>query len=135
LKPGGRLAISDIIGTAPLPAVLAADPALVCGCVAGAAPAERIEAWLNAAGFVDIRITAKPESRALIETWAPGRGVEDYIASAIIEGRKPGIEGRKPGIEGRKPGIEGRKPGIEGRKPGSAPAAVDACCAPSCCAP
>jgi arsenite methyltransferase len=89
LKPGGRLAISDVVNTAPLPPDLAADPRLICGCVAGAAPAERITAMLAAAGFGDIRITPKPESREVIKTWAPGRGVEDYIASAIIEARKP----------------------------------------------
>jgi SAM-dependent methyltransferase len=91
LKPGGRLAVSDIVSARPLPAALAADPALVCGCVAGAAPAERIEAWLGDAGFVDIRVLAKPESRELIKTWAPGRGIEDYIVSAIIEARKPAL--------------------------------------------
>ena len=89
LKPGGRIAISDIVGTRPLPAELAADPALVCGCVAGAASAERIEAWLSAAGFIGIDIAVKPESRELIKNWAPGRGIEDYIVSAIITGRKP----------------------------------------------
>jgi SAM-dependent methyltransferase len=89
LKPGGRLAISDVVNTAPLSPELAADPTLICGCVAGAAPAHRIEAWLAEAGFVDVRVTVKPESRALIASWAPGRGVEDYVASAIIEGRKP----------------------------------------------
>ena len=89
LKPGGRIAISDIVGTRPLPAELAADPALVCGCVAGAASAERIEAWLSDAGFIGIDIAVKPESRELIKNWAPGRGVEDYIVSAIITGRKP----------------------------------------------
>jgi len=106
LKPGGRLAVSDIVSTAPLPTELAADPALVCGCVAGAASASRIEEWLRDAGFVDISVTAKPESRDLIKNWAPGRGVEDCIVSAIVEARKPS----------------------------SSPAAVDACCAPSCCA-
>jgi arsenite methyltransferase len=89
LKPGGRLAVSDIVGTAPLPADLAADPALVCGCVAGAAPAERIEAWLADAGFADIHVAPKTESRELIKTWSPGRGIEDYVVSAIIEARKP----------------------------------------------
>ncbi len=89
LKPGGRLAVSDIVSTAPLPADLQADPALICGCVAGAAPANRIEEWLLAAGFVDIGVSAKPESRELIKNWASGRGVEDYIVSAVIEGRKP----------------------------------------------
>jgi SAM-dependent methyltransferase len=89
LKPGGRLAISDVVNTAPLSAELAADPTLICGCVVGAAPARKIEAWLNDAGFTDIRVTVKPESRDLIATWAPGRGVENYVTSAIIEGWKP----------------------------------------------
>jgi SAM-dependent methyltransferase len=89
LKPGGRLAISDVVNTAPLPPDLAADRSLVSGCVAGAAPSAQVEAWLAEAGFADIRVTVKPQSRELIKTWAPGRGIEDYVASAIIEGRKP----------------------------------------------
>jgi SAM-dependent methyltransferase len=95
LKPGGRLAVSDIVNTAPLPAELQSDAALLCGCVAGAAAAARIAAWLASAGFVDVRITPKPESRALIATWAPGRGIEDHIVSAIIQARKPSAERRK----------------------------------------
>ncbi|HEV8679761.1 MAG TPA: arsenite methyltransferase [Stellaceae bacterium] len=106
LKPGGRLAVSDIVNTVPLPAELQSDPALLCGCVAGAAPAESVAGWLTAAGFVDVRVTPKPESRELIGTWAPGRGIENHIVSAIVEARKPA--------------------------PGEVPAA--ACCAPSCCA-
>jgi SAM-dependent methyltransferase len=89
LKPGGRLAVSDVINIAPLPAELGADPALLCGCVAGAAPAERIAAWLNEAGFIDIRVTPNFESREMVESWASGRGVENYIASAMVEARKP----------------------------------------------
>lgn len=89
LKPGGRLAISDVVNLAPLTSDLATDHALVCGCVAGAAPVPDIEAWLNTAGFRDVRISVKPESRDLIASWAPGRGIEDYVASAIIEAKKP----------------------------------------------
>jgi ubiquinone/menaquinone biosynthesis C-methylase UbiE len=89
LKPGGRLAVSDVINIAPLPPELRADPALLCGCVAGAAPAERIEDWLSAAGFVDVRITPNFESRGMVESWAAGRGLENYIASAVVEARKP----------------------------------------------
>jgi ubiquinone/menaquinone biosynthesis C-methylase UbiE len=89
LKPGGRLAVSDVINIAPLPAELRADPALLCGCVAGAAPAERIETWLSEAGFVEVRVTPNFESREMVETWASGRGVENYIASAMVEARKP----------------------------------------------
>src|SRR5271165_2026167 len=85
LRPGGRLAVSDIINTAPLPAELQSDPALLCGCIAGAAPAERIADWLAGAGFIDIRVTPKPGSRELIATWAPGRNIENHVVSAIIE--------------------------------------------------
>jgi ubiquinone/menaquinone biosynthesis C-methylase UbiE len=89
LKSGGRLAVSDVINIAPLPAELRADPALLCGCVAGAAPAERIEAWLSEAGFVEVRVTPNFESRKMVENWAAGRGIENYIASAMVEARKP----------------------------------------------
>jgi ubiquinone/menaquinone biosynthesis C-methylase UbiE len=71
LRAGGPLAVSDIVNTAPLAAELASDPALLCGCVAGAASAEHIAASLAGAGFIDIRITPKPEGRELIKTWAP----------------------------------------------------------------
>ena len=89
LRPGGRLAVSDIVNTAPLSAELQSDPALLCGCIAGAAPAERVEDWLAHAGFVDIRVRPKPESRELIKTWAPGLNIEDHIVSAMVEARKP----------------------------------------------
>ncbi len=89
LKPGGRLAISDVVNINPLPPDLAADKALLCGCVAGAAAAAAIENWLQAAGFTDISIEVKPESREYIATWADGRGIENYVASATIEARKP----------------------------------------------
>jgi len=89
LKPGGRLAISDVVNTSPLSDDLKADTGLLCGCVAGAAPVDQIEAWLTAAGFHEIKVTIKPESRDMIATWAPGLGVENHVASASIEARKP----------------------------------------------
>jgi arsenite methyltransferase len=91
LKPGGRLAVSDIVNRALLPPELTADPTLLCGCIAGAAPVDRIEAWLSETGFVDVRVAVKPESRELIETWAPEHRIENYVVSASIEARKPTI--------------------------------------------
>lgn len=91
LKPGGRLAISDVVNTNPLPPDLAADRALVCGCIANAAPVRDVETWLAAAGFQDVGVTVKPESRDLVAGWAPGRGIENYVASATIEARKPAM--------------------------------------------
>ena len=89
LKPGGRLAVSDVVNMAPLPPDLAQDPALLCGCVAGAAAAGKILGWLAAAGFVEIAVTPKPESRDLVASWAPGRHIEDYVAAAAITAKKP----------------------------------------------
>ena len=100
LKPGGRLAISDVVNQAPLPAKLKDDPALLCGCIAGAATVQETETWLAEAGFVDVRVTPKAESRELISTWAPGSGIEDFVVSAIVEGRKPAPE-PDPGARGR----------------------------------
>jgi len=89
LKPGGRLAISDIVTTAPLPPEMKAEVALYTGCVAGAASIEELAGMLAAASFAAIRIAPKDASREYIQHWAPGRGVENHIASASIEAVKP----------------------------------------------
>jgi len=89
LKPGGRLAISDVVNIAPLSTELRSDPTLLCGCIAGAAAADRIAGWLAGVGFVDVRVTPKPESRELIRSWAPGRKTEDHVVSAMVEACKP----------------------------------------------
>ncbi len=89
LKPGGRIAISDVVNMAPLPDHLASNPELLCGCVAGAAPAANVERWLTEAGFAEVQVEAKPESRDLIKDWAPGSGIENFVVSAMVTGRKP----------------------------------------------
>ena len=89
LRPGGRLAISDIVTTAPLPDGVRNDLALYAGCMAGAATIAEMEAMLRESGFDHIRIQPKDESRKFIQEWAPGRKIEDYIASASIEAVKP----------------------------------------------
>ena len=89
LKPGGRLAIADIVATASLPDDIRNDLALRAGCVGGAASIDEIETFLREAGFREIRIHAKDESHEIIREWAPGRRVEDYVISATIEAVKP----------------------------------------------
>ena len=89
LRPGGRLAISDIVTTAPLPEEVRNDLALYAGCIAGAATIAELEAMLGESGFDNIRIQPKDESRKLIREWAPGQKIEDYIVSAAIEAVKP----------------------------------------------
>ncbi|MBW1862407.1 MAG: arsenite methyltransferase [Deltaproteobacteria bacterium] len=89
LKPGGRLAISDIVATAQLPDEIKKNLELVSACVGGAATIDETEDMLKQCGFQDIKITKKDESRALISEWAPSSNVGDYVVSAYIEAVKP----------------------------------------------
>ncbi len=90
LKPGGRLAISDVVATCEMPEEMKNDPALYAGCMAGASLIEELEAMMQQAGFEQIRITPKDESKEFIRDWAPGKNVTDYVVSAHIEAIKPG---------------------------------------------
>jgi hypothetical protein len=58
------------------------------GCVSGAAKVADLENLLREAGFAEVQIVTKPESGAIISACMPG--AEGYVASATIEGRKPG---------------------------------------------
>jgi len=89
LKPGGRLAISDVVASTELPENIRKDMALYSGCVAGASVITEVEKMLNEAGFEKISITPKDESKAFMRDWAPGIPITDYIVSADIEGNKP----------------------------------------------
>ncbi len=92
LKPGGRLAISDIVATAVPPEDVRQNIEMFTGCVAGASLLSEIEEMLVAAGFVGIQITPKSTSRAFISDWVPGTDVADYVVSANIEASKPGAD-------------------------------------------
>jgi len=89
LEPGGRLAISDVVLTGELPEALRDQPDALAGCIAGAASVEEIEAWLVDAGFADVRVTVRAESRSFIRDWIPDSGAEECIASATLEATKP----------------------------------------------
>lgn len=90
LKPGGRLAISDVVATVELPEAMRKDPALIAGCMGNASLIEDLAAMIQAAGFENIRIEPKDESREFIRDWAPDHNVTDYVVSATIEAVKPG---------------------------------------------
>jgi SAM-dependent methyltransferase len=89
LKPGGRLAISDIVALQPLPAEVRADLELHTGCVAGAATIPDLIEMITAAGFQDVRIEPKQDLQTVVDGWFPGRGVAGMVASATIRARKP----------------------------------------------
>ena len=89
LKPGGRLAIADVVATAVLPEEIRGDWAAYTGCMAGASQICELEEMLREAGFEEIKIAPKDTSRSFIREWLPGKGIEDYLVSATIEAAKP----------------------------------------------
>jgi len=89
LVAGGRLAISDVVATAPFPDDFKDDDHLLSGCVTGASLVDDLQGWLEEAGFYKIFIDIKEHSRDGIADWAPGRGIEKYVVSAIITAEKP----------------------------------------------
>jgi ubiquinone/menaquinone biosynthesis C-methylase UbiE len=89
LKPGGRLAISDVVASCELPDEMKNDLELYSGCMAGASLIHELETFMADAGFNDIKITPKDETRDFIKDWAPGTNVTDYVVSAHIEAVKP----------------------------------------------
>ena len=90
LKPGGRLAISDVVATVELPEAMRNDAGLVAGCMGNASLIEDLAQMMRAAGFERIAIQPKDASKEFIKDWAPGQNVTDFVGSATIEAVKPG---------------------------------------------
>jgi arsenite methyltransferase len=84
LRPGGRLAISDIVTNGPLPEAVRSSPAAWSACVAGAIDAQAFRTALETAGFVNV--TVQPHA-------AFNAGLTDLPAhtpfSALITAQKP----------------------------------------------
>jgi ubiquinone/menaquinone biosynthesis C-methylase UbiE len=91
LKPGGRIAISDVVATLEMPEQIKKDFELYSGCMAGATPIAELKQALQIAGFENVKIVIKEESRAFIKEWAPTSGAENYVASATIEASKSAL--------------------------------------------
>jgi arsenite methyltransferase len=89
LRPGGRLAISDILALKPLPEVVRRDLGLYCGCVAGAASIGETERLIREAGFVDVQVTIDPAGTAALDEMMPGHDLRTLVAAARIEARRP----------------------------------------------
>lgn len=88
LKDGGRLAISDVVASAPLPEEIKNDKDLLSGCMAGASSMDELVTMMKNSGFSQIEITPKDESRSFIKDWAPGTNIEDFVLSAYIQAVK-----------------------------------------------
>jgi SAM-dependent methyltransferase len=111
LKPGGRLAVSDVVVRGELPAQVRRSMELWVGCVAGALDDREYRDKLNAAGFRDVEI----------ETW---RVYQMSDARAFLRESGLDVDEVAAGIEGRL--VSGF---IRARKPEAA-----SCCGPGCCA-
>lgn len=89
LKRGGRLALSDVLATAPLPPKLQTSVAALSGCISGAVEASALVAMLEQAGFEKVQLQLNEKSRAMIRDWMPGSGAEHYLVSASIQAQRP----------------------------------------------
>lgn len=88
LKSGGRLSISDVVATAELPERVKRDLSLMAGCIAGVEYVENIRMMLENAGFYNIRLIPKNNSKEIISSWVPNKNIEEFVASYIIEAVK-----------------------------------------------
>lgn len=103
LKPGGRVAVSDMALTKPLPAAVRSSLEALVGCIAGASLVNETQQMAAAAGLAQIELHAKPQYvEAMIglenplyqEVTAmlpPGDKPSDYIVSLEIVARKPEV--------------------------------------------
>ena len=102
LRPGGRMVISDVVLTAPLPPVVAEDVAALTGCIAGAALRDQYLATIAAAGLEGIELVSDKGFGAVVLTLVPepllrkaeAAGVDvqrlaDTVRSLTIRARKP----------------------------------------------
>lgn len=101
LKPGGRVAVSDLGLLQPLPPAIAEMVEALIGCVAGAVLISDTERMMSEAGLVDAVLTSKtdyvnamtdwndPLYRQIIEQLPTGTKPSDYITSLEVTARKP----------------------------------------------
>jgi len=101
LKPGGRVAVSDLALLRPLPAAVREMVEALVGCVAGAVLIDETEAMIRAAGLSDIKLTSKREYVKAMADWEDplyrrvaqalpaGASASDYITSLDISAMKP----------------------------------------------
>ena len=101
LKPGGRVAVSDLALLQPLPDAIRQMGEALVGCIAGALLIEDTRRILHEVGLVDAVLEPRPDYvRAMMEFKDPlyvaiaqklpaGRTPADYITSLSITARKP----------------------------------------------
>ncbi len=98
LRPGGRLAVSDVVVRGEVPPEIRRSVELWIGCVAGALEENEYRTKLEAAGFADVEILptrtyGAGEAREVLKESGielPSLdGMGDKFMSAFVRGRKP----------------------------------------------
>lgn len=87
LKPGGRVAVSDLALLKPLPEAVRADVEALVGCVAGAVLVDETRAQAEAAGLAGIALRSKPEYIDAMTNWEDP--LYRKIVAALPAGSKP----------------------------------------------
>jgi arsenite methyltransferase len=108
LKPGGKLAVSDIVSDGPLPTELQKDPQSWCACVSGAISARAYSEGLAAAGFEDITIERIEYGTEQIDLLLDSAGVErpegesgsheGRMAYALVDGELKKTDGTQSAL-------------------------------------
>jgi arsenite methyltransferase len=88
LHKGGKLSISDVVSAVALPDDVRNDLALHAGCLACATLLSDLQTYPAEAGFSEIRVEPRDESREFIKEWAPDRKLADFVMSALIRATK-----------------------------------------------
>jgi SAM-dependent methyltransferase len=94
LRPGGRLAVSDVVATAPVPSEVRSDLEAISACVGGAARVDAVERYLRDAGFVDVDVTFDEGGEEVVDGWVDDGGAESADTDADTDtdtddGRRP----------------------------------------------
>ena len=101
LRPGGKLAVSDMVTDGPLPDSIKSSLSAWAGCVAGALDVEEYVAGIKAAGFVDVELDPVYLDREFIDDGIrqmggeidPGEMPREAIYKAVFSAK---ITARKP---------------------------------------
>jgi SAM-dependent methyltransferase len=89
LKPGGRLAVSDIALKKPLPPEVGNDLMAYVGCIAGAIPIEDYQSGLTTAGFSAVQVI---DSGADLNAYANVEGQSACCSPSMTEPEAPCCE-------------------------------------------